>query len=254
MLDARDDSGSGPGAEVVTCRAGLSDPILIVLHQEHSSAGHVGQLLLDRGFALDIRRPRFGDPLPATLDRHSGAVIFGGPMSANDGDDYIAREIALVDLALKEQRPYLGICLGAQMMAACLGARVAPHGGAHVEIGYHAIKPSRGLIGGRWPERVYQWHREGFDLPSGAEPLAEAEGPFPNQAFRYGPAAIGVQFHPEITFAMVARWSGRNEHRLDVPGARPRPAQLADHVAYGPEVRAWLGRFLDDWQALDGRR
>ena len=256
MLDARDVTDRSAVAETTPCATECRRPILIVLHQEHSSPGHVGQQLLNRGFALDIRRPRFGDPLPKTLDRHSGTVIFGGPMSANDADDFIVREIALVDIAFKEQRPFLGICLGAQMMATCLGAKVAAHPQAHVEIGYHSITPAphdSRRIGGLWPQRVYQWHREGFDLPDGAEPLATAEGPFATQAFRYGPAAIGVQFHPEITYAMAARWSGRNEHRLDVPGAQPRPDQLADHIAHGPQVLAWLGRLLDDWQALDCR-
>ena len=76
---------------------------------------------------LDIRRPRFGDPLPETLDGHAGAVIFGGPMSANDPDDYVRREIDWIAVPLREQRPFLGICLGAQMLARQLGARVAPH-------------------------------------------------------------------------------------------------------------------------------
>ena len=68
-------------------------PVLIVLHQEHSTPGRVGRLLQERGHVLDIRRPRYGDPLPETLERHAGAVIFGGPMSANDPDDFVKREI-----------------------------------------------------------------------------------------------------------------------------------------------------------------
>ena len=67
-------------------------PILIVLHQESSSPGRLGLILQSRGFALDIRRPRFGDPLPETLEQHDGAVIFGGPQSANDPDDFIKVE------------------------------------------------------------------------------------------------------------------------------------------------------------------
>ena len=59
---------------------------------------------------LDIRRPRFGDPLPDTLDQHAGAVIFGGPMSANDSDHYVRREIDWIEIPLREQRPFLGIC------------------------------------------------------------------------------------------------------------------------------------------------
>ncbi len=234
-------------------------PVLLILHQEHSTAGHVGRLLAKRGHPLDIRRPRYGDPLPDTLAGHAGTVIFGGPMSANDGDDYIKREIALIELALKEQAPYLGICLGAQMMAVCLGAKVARDTNGAVEIGYHDLSQlapkslAPMMLGGRWPDRVYQWHSEGFDLPVGAVPLATSAGPFPNQAFAYGPAAIGLQFHPEITYGMIARWSGRNEAKLAQPGAQARPAQLAEHIAVGPAISSWTECFLAGWQNSDRR-
>ena len=102
-------------------------PVLIVLHQETSTPGRVGNALRALGHRLDIRRPRFGDPLPETLDGHAGAVIFGGPMSANDPDDFVRREIDWIAVPLREQRPLLGICLGAQMLAIQLGAKVAPH-------------------------------------------------------------------------------------------------------------------------------
>jgi len=68
-------------------------PVLLILHQEHSSAGRVGQTLAKLGYPLDIRRPRFGDPLPETMDEHAGAAIFGGPQSANDSEDFVRREI-----------------------------------------------------------------------------------------------------------------------------------------------------------------
>src|SRR5690349_12338979 len=68
-------------------------PVLIVLHQETSTPGRIGNALRALGYPLDIRRPRFGDPLPKTLNHHAGVVIFGGPMSANDPDDYVRREI-----------------------------------------------------------------------------------------------------------------------------------------------------------------
>src|SRR3984893_2611932 len=109
-------------------------PVLIVLHQETSWAGRVGTALRALGNGLDIRLPRFGDPLPETLDRHAGAVIFGVPMSANDPDDYVRREIDWIEIPLSEQRPFLGICLGAQMLAMQLGARVAPHAQALTQI------------------------------------------------------------------------------------------------------------------------
>src|SRR3984893_12309981 len=160
-------------------------PVLIVLHQETSQPGRVGNVLRAHGHGLDIRRPRFGDSLPETLEEHAGAVIFGGPMSANDPDDYVRREIDWIAVPLREQRPLLGICLGAQMLAMHLGARVAPHREGRAEIGYYPIRPTpAGLaLSQHWPDQVYHWHREGFELPAGAELLAEGSD-FPVQAFR----------------------------------------------------------------------
>src|SRR5262245_40127124 len=80
-------------------------PILTILHQEHSTPGRVGQTLRNMGYALDIRRPRFGDPLPQTMHEHAGAIVFGGPMSANDEDDYVRREIDWLAVPLREQKP-----------------------------------------------------------------------------------------------------------------------------------------------------
>ena len=223
-------------------------PVVVVLHQPHSNPGHIGQWLRARGHTLDIRKPRFGDTLPDTLEHHAGAVIFGGPMSANDTDDFIKLETEWIGVALREGKPFLGVCLGAQMLARHLGARVYEHPEKHVEIGYHRIEPTpHGKQFGKWPERVYQWHREGFDLPSGASRLATAEGKFDNQAIAYGACAVGVQFHPEITYAMVNRWSGSNPHRLTLPGAFDRPSQLSDHLYHGPGVRGWLDGFMSRW-------
>ena len=117
-------------------------PVLIILHQETSTPGRVGNALRALGHTLDIRRPRFGDRLPETLDGHAGAVIFGGPMSANDADEYIRREIDWIEVPLREQRPFLGICLGAQMLARQLGAPVAPHPQGRAQIGYYPIRPT----------------------------------------------------------------------------------------------------------------
>jgi GMP synthase (glutamine-hydrolysing) len=79
----------------------------MVMHQEHSNPGHVGQWFVGNGHALDIRKPRFGQPLPATLAHHCGAVMFGGPMSANDKDAFITAETRWIGVALKEKRPFL---------------------------------------------------------------------------------------------------------------------------------------------------
>jgi GMP synthase (glutamine-hydrolysing) len=222
--------------------------VLVVLHQEQSSPGAIGQWLESSGYPLDIRRPRFGCPLPQTLSRHAGAVIFGGPMSANDRDDFIRQEIGLIETALKEEAPFLGVCLGAQMLARHLGAKVDFHPEGEAEIGYHSVMPTEaGRRLCRWPSHFYQWHREGFDVPRGATLLATGGNAFPNQAFCYGRAAIGLQFHSEITLMMVARWTTRAAHRLALKGAQPRAEHIGGHLVHSSSVRHWLDEFLGLW-------
>ncbi len=233
---------------------GVPQPILIVLHQEQSTPGRLGRLLVERGHPLDIRRPRYGDPLPATLADHAGAIVFGGPMSANDEDDFVRREIDWVGVALKEEKPYLGLCLGAQMLARHLGARVYSHAEGRAEIGYYPLVPTQtgrevaGEIGVPWPGHVYHWHREGFDCPPCSRTLATGDD-FPTQAIRVGRRAFGLQFHPEVTHAMMCRWTVRGHERLSMPGAQDRIRQIEGRYMYDPAVRVWLDAFLDHWLA-----
>ena len=224
-----------------------SKKILIIVHRRESQPGAVGQWLTANGYSLDIRCHRFGDPLPRTLAEHAGAIIFGGPMSANDPDDYVRSEIEWLSVPLRENKPYFGICLGAQMLAKQLGAEVAPHQDNLIEAGYYPIAPSEaGAALMRWPDAVYQWHSEGFVLPSGAKRLATNPS-FENQAMQYGENAFGVQFHPEMTLAMIHRWTTSAAHRLVAPGAQSRREHIVAHHIHGARQRAWLDRFLRLW-------
>ncbi|MCG7393768.1 glutamine amidotransferase [Microvirga sp. ACRRW] len=237
-------------------RRRATDPVLIILHQEHSTPGRVGRLLAERGHRLDIRRPRYGDPLPETLADHAGAVIFGGPMSANDPDDFVKAEIDWIGVPLKENKPFLGLCLGAQMLAKHMGASVWQHPEGRAEIGYYPLVPTEAgdrlseAWGVPWPSHVYHWHREGFDCPLGAKTLATGDD-FPTQAIQVGEKAFGLQFHPEVTHAMLCRWTVVAEERLAAPGAQDRIRQLEGRFQYDPHVSRWIDRFLDHW--LDTR-
>ena len=226
------------------------DSVLIILHQEHSTAGRVGRLLERQGVQLDIRRPSCGDPLPHTMRDHAGAIIFGGPMSANDEHDYIKQEIDWIGVPLAEDKPFLGICLGAQMMARHLGSKVYTHPDGLAEIGYYPIRPTeagRALCEERFPETVYQWHREGFEMPYGCDLLAEGET-FGAQAVGYGGHAFGLQFHPEVTYAMMCRWTVRAHARMQLPGAQMRDQQLEGWFQHDRAVARWLDRFLLRWR------
>ncbi len=230
----------------------MTKRIAIVLHQETSTPGRVGMKLLQKGYTLDIFRPALGCTLPANVEDYAGTVIFGGPMSANDDTqhDYIRKEIDWIARPLKTGVPYLGICLGGQMLARQLGGKVYGYPDERAEIGYYDIKPTDdGSAYGPWPQRVYQWHREGFDLVRGATSLATGGEHFPNQAFSYGGTAFAIQFHPEVTQKMMHRWLVKAEHRLALPGARPRHTHFEDRFIYDRQVDAWLDRFLDQWLA-----
>ncbi|SRR5271157_2160386 len=223
---------------------------LIVLHQEHSTPGRVGFALRAMDVRLDIRRPSFGEPLPKSLAEHDGVVVFGGPMSANDDCDWMRREMDWLDAPLKEEKPFLGICLGAQMLARKLGARVFTYEDRRSEIGYFPIQPNAAgerLCAEPFPRCVYQWHSDGFDLPAGAELLATGGRDFPNQAYRYGKAAVGLQFHPEVTYHMICRWTLRGAERLTRPGAQQRPRHLGGWFQHDGRVAAWLEAFLPAW-------
>lgn len=236
-----------PEYGLTTCGKFTALPVLIILHGPMSTPGRVGNVLRAMGHPLDIRKPVFGDSLPETLENYAGAVTFGGPMSANDGDEFVKREIDWLAVPLKEDKPYLGICLGAQMLAKQLGAKVAPHPEGRAEIGYYPIRPTEAgrRLWSDWPEQVYHWHREGFDLPQGCELLAEGDD-FPVQAYRTG-RSFGIQFHPDLTQAMLHRWTTRAHERMSMPGARSRDEHFTGRLIHDRSERAWLSTFLDGW-------
>jgi len=229
----------------------MPNKILSIVHSEQGRGGRVVEKLEQRGFIVEHRHPLAGDSLPASMDGYAGAVSFGGPMSANDDGTLpgIRTELDWIPVALGSGKPFLGVCLGAQMIARALGASVRPHPRGLAEIGYAAVRPTaagHALFDGGL--EVYHWHLEGFDLPAGAVLLARGER-FPNQAYRYGDRAYGIQFHPEVTRSIMERWLDKGAHRLALPGAQTAPAQRAAHLRCDGRLAQWLDAFLDGWLA-----
>ncbi|MEL6814133.1 MAG: glutamine amidotransferase [Cyanobacteria bacterium J06598_3] len=222
--------------------------ILTIIHKETTIPGMVGKKLNELGYELDIRAPIFGEALPNDLHNYAGALVFGGYMSVNDNEPYLHKESDWIRQVLEAELPYLGICLGAQLLAKVLGAQIQPHTHALEEIGYY---PVQATAAGQhlFPEelRIYQWHKEGFTLPEGAVLLATGKD-FPNQAFRWGDRAYGIQFHPEMTADMVDVWSSQSD-LLGAPNTQSRPEQIQGHEKYSGAVEQWLETFLKNWLA-----
>lgn len=159
-------------------------------------------------------------------------IVMGGPMSANDGEKlpYIREELRLIEEALQRELPFLGICLGSQMLAKALGSRVFR--GAQKEIGWYPLylKESAeqdALLHGLPKQApMFQWHGETFDLPTGSELLASSEL-YANQGFRYGKNAYGFQFHPEMTEKMVRQWLEEGEQEIAAAGLPHTAADIA---------------------------
>jgi GMP synthase (glutamine-hydrolysing) len=228
----------------------MSQKVLIVVHQEKSTPGRVGEFLTARGFELDRRCPNLGDPLPTDLSGYAASIVFGGPMSANDDHlPGIRAELEWIEKhALPSGRPLLGICLGGQQIARVLGARVGKHRDGLVEIGYYEVTPTES--GGDFlecPTVFYQWHTETFEIPDDAVHLAHNEN-FAGQAFRYDGCTYAIEFHPEMTREMVDSWcqSEGGSPKLGLPGAQPHEAHLEGYARFAAETDRWLGRFLDE--------
>lgn len=226
--------------------------VLLIDHPIGKRDDRASRRLAERGYALDWRCPGRGDPLPPAAEaEHCAAIVYGGPESANDDTPYLRLEMDWIEAWVGRGRPFLGICLGAQLLARILGARVRRHCDGLHEIGYVPIAPtaaSDGFLSGEM--HVYHWHKEGFELPHGAELLAV--GPtFPNQAYRYGERAYGIQFHPEVCDKVMARWCAEAPHMLEAPGAHPAERQATEAERFDAPMARWLDGFFDLWLGAD---
>ena len=176
-------------------------PLHIIQHVAFEGSGAIGEWARERGHAVAITEQWSGAPLPKP-DDFDFLVIMGGPMSANNDAQFpwLAPEKKLIAEALRAQKPILGVCLGAQLLASVLGARVYKN--QHKEIGWFPVRltpEARESILAELPETltVLHWHGETFDLPEGAVRLASSEACV-NQAFELDGKALGLQFHLEV--------------------------------------------------------
>ena len=223
---------------------------LFILHQQTSEAGDIANKLKIRGFNFEISRPSLGDSLPTNLNNYSAIVVFGGPMSANDNNEFMKKEIDWIGQVLQSEVPFLGICLGAQILVKYLGCKVEKNPNEISEIGFYKIQPTEnGIKMFQSQDVFYQFHTEGFELPSGCELLAKGDI-FTNQAFRYK-NCYGLQFHPEVNIYLHLKWLFlvliKKPHILFKNGAQNIFYQLWLRIKYNNSISRWLDDFLDNY-------
>jgi len=229
---------------VATASVPPAGPWAILQHVAHEGPGSIGRVLAERDVDVVVVRPDRGDPLP-TAEGLAGLVVMGGPMGVRDDLAWLAAERDLLRAAVDRGLPVLGVCLGAQQLAAALGAEITT--GPEEEVGPGEVQLTAdgrrdpvlgpeysGLSGTTVP--CVHWHRDTFTLPDGAVHLA-ATRQFPHQAFRVGSRAYGLQFHVEVDSDLAGSW-----RPLLPVGVALDAADVARVAVVGSRV---LRRFVD---------
>ena len=188
-------------------------------HVPFEGLGLIHPALEEGGISVELADLyREGATVPEAAEA-AGLIFMGGPMSANDDLPYLRQEIQIIQQAAARGQPVLGICLGSQLLAKALGARV--YRNSVKEIGWFDVQLTdagrqdpvlSGLDGG---ETVFHWHGETFELPEGAEWLAYSERCH-HQAYRVASNLYGLQFHLEVTPEMIADWCAQDANCGDV--------------------------------------
>jgi GMP synthase (glutamine-hydrolysing) len=184
--------------------------VCAIQHVPVEGLGLIADVLKASDITVKLIRPFKGDRVPRRLGRHSGLILMGGPMGVYDQHKhpFLSDEMRLLEDALKEAKPILGVCLGSQLLAVALGAAVRK--GERKEIGWHQVALTKAaaedeLWSGVGPEfTAFHWHGDVFALPRDAVSLARSRLT-ECQSFRYGASAYGLLCHLEVTEPIVRR-------------------------------------------------
>ncbi len=231
--------------------------LLVLQHIACEHPGVFSEVIADRGAESVAVELDAGEAMPDWRE-FDGVVAMGGPMGAGDDAEHpwLADEKRVVRETVEAGKPFLGVCLGVQLLAAALGARVYPAQDPEVgllEVELTAAGRDDPLFDGLDQRLVsLQWHGDTFDLPEGAVHLAGSEQ-VPNQAFRAGERAYGVQFHLEVTGEMAREWAAVPAYRDSLAatlGPERGAAFIAEVEERADELHPVARRLFANWLDL----
>ena len=223
-------------------------PVLILQFMDNDAPAYLGTWLDQRGISRDLRLATSSGGFPQGIEGYSALALLGGSMSANDDLPFLRTAQSLIEQAMQRDIPVLGHCLGGQLMARTLGARVAASPAP--EVGWHPMQridssSSREWLGDATTHEVFHWHYEAFDLPPGSQRLSWSEQ-CPNQAFVIG-AHLGLQFHVEVDAAKIALWLTHRDDQYE------QSQQLFETVHRAERIRRDTARCLAGQHLLADR-
>lgn len=234
--------------------------VLVLQHVAAEPLGVLDPMLRQRGHRIRyVNFAREPEAQPR-LDRYQALIVLGGPMQVSDNrlHPHLATECRLIEQALHDEIPMLGICLGGQLLAHVLGGRTGPC--EQAEIGWYPIGPTAHTSNDRvlspldQTRAVFQWHHHGFDCPPTA--MSVAESPASGcQAFQLEQLAWGFQFHLELDQRLIHRWLTLPFYRQDLAasGLQRTPAEIeADTRQHLPETLTLADQVFGNWLDLLG--
>lgn len=222
--------------------------IRIFRHIDCEGPAYLQTLLQEKNIAFELIRIDAFESVKQSLDHVAGLIFMGGSMSVNDPLEWIDQEVALIQQAVQQNIPVLGVCLGSQLLAKALGSRIYP--GPCMEIGWYPVNCITGHpLTADLPEQidVFHWHGETFDLPKEARLLFSNER-YQNQGFAVGPH-LGLQFHVEMEAELVREWVQRNPADLErrCEHAHDADAILSDLDSRITSMQAAARILFDNW-------